>query len=272
MVNGYVAEFLQEALEIRASKQVVPYAGGTDLMIKADDTFPYLFLHKVPEMKQVVVEDGYVKIGAACTFTELIHHDATPDILRAALKKIAATAIRNLGTIGGNLGNGSAKADSVLILFVTDSKVLLKSKESERLLSMKEFYQGRKQLALREDELIVEIWMPKVDGYSYYHKKVGGRRALAISRVSFAGLIQIENQVIKHMATAYGAVMDVVFRCEEIDEMLIGKTIEEAKLCKAEYLARFDEAIVPIRGRVSSEYRKAVCHNLLSDFLTENGI
>ncbi|NLG02751.1 MAG: molybdopterin dehydrogenase [Clostridia bacterium] len=272
MVNGYVAQSLKEALDLRASMQVVPYAGGTDLMIKADDQVPYLFLHKVPEMKQVVTEDGYVKIGAACTFTELIAHEQTPDILKDALKKIAAPAIRNLGTIGGNLGNGSAKADSVLILFVTDAKVLLKSKDEQRLLSMQEFYQGRKQLALKDDELIVEIWIPDVSGCIYYHKKVGGRRALAISRVSFAGLIKIENQVITHLATSYGAVSDVVIRCPEIDDMLIGKTIDEAKACKGAYLDRFAEKIVPIRGRVSSEYRKSVCHNLLADFLSENGI
>ena len=54
--------------------------------------------------------------------------------------------------------------------------------------------------------------------------------------------------------------------------MLIGKTIEEAKALKADFLAAYVEAIQPIRGRVSADYRKKVCMNLLGDFLTEKGI
>ena len=72
--------------------------------------------------------------------------------------------------------------------------------------------------------------------------------------------------------TAFGAVSDIVIRRADIDAMLIGKTIDEAKAVREDYLAAYNQAIVPIRGRISAEYRKTVCMNLLQDFLESNGI
>ena len=272
MVNGYYPRSLTEALGFRASSDAVPYGGGTDLMINADPAAEYLFLNKVPEMKQITEDSRYIRIGAGCTFTELIAHPLTPAILKEAVSQIAAPAIRNFGTVGGNIGNGSAKADSALIFFVTDSVVRLMSSKSERLLPVKEFYTGRKKLALAPDELIVELLIPKTSLCSFYYKKVGARKAQAISRVCFAGLMNIaDNRIIK-CATAFGAVSEVVLRLDGIDAMLAGKTIEEAKILRPAYLKAFDQAIVPITGRISAEYRKDVCMNLLGDFLDSSGI
>jgi len=66
---------------------------------------------------------------------------------------------------------------------------------------------------------------------------------------------------------AFGAVSDVIIRRDDIDAMLIGKTVENAKALLADYLDAYDKAIKPIRGRVSEKYRKTVCMNLLRDFL-----
>jgi len=77
---------------------------------------------------------------------------------------------------------------------------------------------------------------------------------------------------VSHLATAYGAVSDTVIRRPDIDALLVGKTIDEARATRPDFLRAYDEAIVPIRGRISAEYRKDVCMNLLRDFLDENGI
>ena len=270
---GYLAKTLEEALEIRATKDVVPYGGGTDLMIDGDEDISYLYLHQIKEMKKVVDDGEFIRIGASCTFTELIEIQLTPRILYDALIEIAAPAIRNFGTIGGNIGNGSAKADSVLIFFSTDSKIRVKSVRGERIVDIKDFYRGNKDLDLAEDEIIVEVLMPKknLEG-NYYYEKIGARAALAISRIDFSGIINIVDGKIVHLATAIGAVEPVIIRHREIDELLIGKTIEEAKELKEEYLNRYDKAINPTRGRVSAEYRKEVSLNLLRDFLEVNGI
>lgn len=272
MVNKYRPTLLKEALEIREKEAVIPYAGGTDLMIEADENATYLFLNQVSEMKKIVEDEEYIRIGAACTFTEIMENELIPAILKEAVSQIAAPAIRNLGTAGGNICNGSPKADSALIFFATDAKLRLASSKGERILPITEFYLGRKKIALQQDELLVEILMSKAGLNHYYYKKVGARNALAISRVSFAAILTMENGKISNCSTAFGAVSEVIIRRIDLDAMLIGKTIEEAKKVKDQYLAAYDEAILPIGGRISAEYRKRVCMNLLRDFLKSNGI
>ena len=272
MVNSYRPTSLQEALNILAKEAVTPYSGGTDLMINPDVNATYLFLAKVPEMNQIVADTEHIRIGAACTFTDIIENELVPSILKEAALQIAAPAIRNLGTVGGNICNGSPKGDSALILFAIDAKLRLVSSRGERVLPITAFYLGRKKTALQADELLVEILMDRKGLNNYYYKKVGARDALAISRVSFAAILNVTDRKILNCITAFGAVSDVIIRRAEIDAMLIGKTIEEAKAAKEEYFAAYDQKIVPIKGRISAEYRKAVCMNLLRDFLESNGI
>lgn len=272
MVNGYLATSLQEALEIRAKNAITPYGGGTDLMIEPEENANYLFLSRVPEMKKIVEDSQYIRIGAACTFTDILESELVPAILKEAVVQIAAPAIRNLGTAGGNICNGSAKGDSTLIFFATDAKLRLVSNKGERVIPITDFFLGRKSTSLQDDELLVEILMNRTGLSNYYYKKVGARDALAISRVSFAAILNIEGDKIVNCMTAFGAVSDVIIRRADIDAMLTGKTIEEAKAVKQAYLAAYDQAIVPIQGRISAEYRKAVCMNLLRDFLESNGI
>lgn len=270
--NGYVASTLDGALKIMKEEKGTPYGGGTDLMIHENGAPTYLFLHKIPELREITEDMNYIKIGAEATFTDIEQSAIAPQILKDAMIQLAAPAIRNFGTIGGNIGNGSAKADSVLILFVTDSLVRLKSSDSERIIPIKDFYKKRKELDLKEGELIVEVLIPKKHLSNYYYKKIGARKSLAISRVSFAGLFHREEGMITHLATAFGAVEPMIVRHPEIDGMLIGKTIKEAKGLKKDYLEAYEKAINPNAGRISKEYRKTVCMNLLKDFLDQNRI
>jgi xanthine dehydrogenase FAD-binding subunit len=272
MVDSYQASSLKEALDIRAKETVTPYSGGTDLMIKGDENAIYLFLNKVPEMKNIVEDAQYIRIGASCTLTDILENKLAPAILKEAVSQIAAPAIRNLGTCGGNICNGSAKADSALIFFATNSKLRLVKSKSERIIPITEFYLGNKRTSLKGDELLVEILMDKTCLSNYYYKKVGARNALAIARVSFAAIFNIQNGRIVNCITAFGAISDVIISCADIDVMLIGKTIDEAKSVKEKYLLEYKQKIIPTRGRVSAEYRKIVCMNLLRDFLESNGI
>ncbi|NSB15469.1 FAD binding domain-containing protein [Clostridium beijerinckii] len=272
MVDCYKPTSLKEALDILAKESVTPYAGGTDLMIKPDENATYLFLDKVAEMKNIVEDKEYIRIGAACTYTDIIENKLIPAVLKEAVSQIAAPAIRNIGTVGGNICNGSPKADSALILFATDSKLRLANNREERVIPISDFYLGRKNTAIEKDELLVEILMNKNNLNNYYYKKVGERNALAISRVSFVGIINIVDDKVSNCRTAFGAVSDVVISRPDIDAMLIGKTVEKAKALKDKYLAAYEKEIVPIRGRVSAKYRKTVCMNLLRDFLESNGI
>lgn len=272
MVNGYMANSLKEALEIRAINKVIPYAGGTDLMVENLHAAPYLFIGKIDELKQIKEDEKYIRIGGAVTFTQALESDIVPPLMKEALSQIAAPAIRNAGTFAGNIGNGSAKADSVLIHYVTDAKICLSSVRGTREMDIDSFYLGRKKLDLMDDELITEILIPKKGIDNYYYKKVGGRNALAISRVSFAGIIQTKDDVIVSFAAAFGAVADTVLRFKDLEKMLIGKTINEAKAIRNEVLKAYSEKMLLTQGRVSAEYRKTVCINLLDAFLDDKSI
>ena len=217
--------------------------------------------------------DPYPKEWAQYLFRVIeAYRKDVPQLMKEAVSRIAAPAIRNAGTFGGNLGNGSAKADSVLIEFVSDAKLRLVSAKGERIVAVEDFYLGRKKLDLRDDELIAEVLLPKTGLEQYSYEKVGGRNALAISRVSFAGVFAVRDGRIANVAAAFGAVADTVLRYKDIEAMLIGRTVDEAKALKADYLKAYAQRMVLTRGRVSAEYRKNVCLNLLGDFLTKFGI
>lgn len=189
MVNGYSPKSLQQALLIRSKEAVIPYAGGTDLMVQNKKGAVYLFLNKIDELRQITDDGEYIRIGAAVTFTEGLKSDLIPQVMKEAVSRIAAPAIRNAGTFGGNLGNASDKADSVLIEVAMGAKVRLLSVGRERIMPVEEFFIKRGNTALADDEIIAEILLPK-DKCSapFYYKKVGGRNALAISRVALAGV------------------------------------------------------------------------------------
>ena len=213
-----------------------------------------------------------IRIGAAVTFTEALENRLMPSIVKEALSQIASPAIRNAGTFGGNLGNGSAKADTVTVEYALDAKVRLLSVRGERLMDVDRFCLGKKRTDLREDELIAEILLPKTGSERYCYEKVGGRKALAISRVSFAGVFAEEDGRIKKLSAAFGAVADTVLRFKDLEMMLIGKTAEEAKMQKSLFLNMYAERLDLTEGRVSAEYRRTVCLNLLSAFLEKFGI
>ncbi len=273
MVTSFNPHSLTAALEILDSVSAIPYAGGTDLMIEAQEEKPYVFLSGIPELKGVRLEGDTLVIGAASTFTELLEEPLTPPLLAAAVSQIAAPAIRNTATIGGNIANGSPKADSALILYNLNADVVLESVNGQRIVPVREFVADRSKTVRKQNELLTQIRVPINAHAKWYYKKVGARAALAISRVSFAGVIDIDaDNVIRALSTAYGAVDRTVLVRPEIDAMLIGLTIEQAQAAKKDYLQAWEEAIVPISGRVSAEYRKDVCMNLLKDFLDENGI
>ena len=267
MVNGYKPTTLQEAVEIKCRTNAIPYAGGTDLMVKNIPDAVYLFLNDIDELKQITQDDEYIRIGAAVTFTQALDNDLVPPLMKEAVSRIAAPAIRNAGTFGGNLGNASDKADSVLAGFALDGRVRLVSVSGERIIPFDEFCVRRGVTNIGDDELIAEILLPKEKcALPYYYKKIGGRSALAISRVAFAGAYKVHDGVIQAIsATVIGEGKFTRYR--EVEETLIGKKVDEVRANADEYAERFIEKMTFIRGRVSAEYRKTVVANLFKDYL-----
>lgn len=267
MVNGYKPTTLQEAVEIKSRTDAIPYAGGTDLMVKNIPDAVYLFLNDIDELKQITQDDEYIRIGAAVTFTQALADDLIPPLMKEAISRIAAPAIRNAGTFGGNLGNASDKADSVLAGFALDARVRLVSVSGERTIPFDDFCVRRGVTNIGDDELIAEILLPiEKCALPYYYKKIGGRSALAISRVAFAGAYEVHDGVIQAIsATVIGEGKFTRYR--EVEATLIGRKVDEVRANAEEYAERFIEKMTFTRGRVSAEYRKTVVANLFKDYL-----
>ncbi len=271
-MGSIVAKDLNQALDIKQKNpQIVLYGGGTDLMVE-ERKCDYLFLHQVKALQQISEDDETLTIGAGCSFTQVYDYPGTPSILKEAIAYLAAPAIRNFGTIGGNIGNGSAKADTALIFYVFDAIVNLQSKDSQRSVAIKDFYLDRKKLAIKDNEIIVSISIPKRNYGQYYYKKIGARKALAISRLDLAAVYRIADGRIEHFAVAIGAIAPLIIRRPDFDSMLIGLTLEEARAKREQYIALYDDIIKPIDGRVSAFYRKTVSINLLNDLLDSIGL
>lgn len=267
MVNGYKPTSLQEALAIRAREQVVPYAGGTDVMVKKPEGVPFLFLNDIDEIKKITDDGEYIRIGAAVTFTQALGSELVPPLMKEAVSRIAAPAIRNAGTFGGNLGNGSDKADSVLAGFALGARVRLVSEKGERTVPFDDFCVRRGVTNLGGDELIAEILLPKATcDLPYYYKKIGGRNALAISRVAIAGTYKAEDGVLKGISVT--VIGEGAFkRYRDVESELVGKPLDEIRANADAYAQGFVEKMTFTRGRVSAEYRRTVVTNLIGDYL-----
>lgn len=272
MVEWYAPTSLKEALEIMDQHEVRIYAGGTDLMMVPRTDPAYLYVKTIPEMTQIYEDDQYVHIGAAATVAQAFESPYVPAIMKEAIYNSGSPAIRNSATMGGNLGNGSDKADTVLIMFAADAKLRLVSSEGERIIDIDKFHIKRKMLDLRKGELITEILLPRNGLDNYFYEKASGRNSMSITFVSFAGIFDMEDGRITNIAAVFGAAGDAIQRFKDLESTMIGKTIEEAKQMKEDYIRAYEERLQYNQSRVGPQFQRFVCRKLLEGFLEKFGI
>jgi len=275
-VRNLTPKSLQETLELLNEGNYKILAGGTDLMIQnrswsnmlPDFKKDTLLVFNLEELKYMFVEEECLHIGSGITLEELKHHELTPAILVEAAEIMASPAIRHMATIGGNIGNASPAGDSLPGLYVSNATVVLKSIERTRDVPIEEFILGPGKTALQSNEIIVEVKIPLNNFNRVSFDKVGGRKADAISKVSFAGLAKIKNNMVQEFRVAFGAVGPTVVRRKELEAKLIGVQLDELESNIEEILEDFAEYIRPINDqRSNKEYRKTVAINLLKSFI-----
>jgi CO/xanthine dehydrogenase FAD-binding subunit len=271
-----VPQNLSAALEMLASEPGVwkPFAGGTDLMVLFEaGKLPhrkFVSIWSFPELRQIEVAPEFVAIGALANYTQIRRHETLqrefPLLCRAAAET-GSIATQNRGTIGGNIANASPAADSPPALAVHEADIELVSAGGIRRLPYWGFHTGYKQMRMRPDELIARIFLPRTpDAERSYYRKVGTRRAQAISKVCFAGVIRWDGERIASARIALGSVAPTVIRAEETEKFLKGKKTSSATLKTAqEILAREVSPIDDIRS--TAAYRRRVTQNLLAEFL-----
>src|SRR5207237_10832664 len=173
-----------------------PFAGGTDLMVLLEaGKLPhksYVNIWNLKELRGIEVSDDHVTLRALTTYTEVQAHSVLREefpMLCQAAKETGGIAIQNRGTIGGNIANASPAADSPPALLAYDAELELLSRSGTRRIPYAEFHRGYKQMDLRADELVTAIHLPRgPQTRVHYYRKVGTRRAQAISKVCFAGV------------------------------------------------------------------------------------
>ena len=272
MVNAYPRS-MDEALKMRA-EGYRPIGGGTDLMVRYRKGAgllprfdkPLLFLKNVAELKKLEARDGYLAVGAAVTLKELLESPLTPGAFKDIVMKMASYGIRSEATLAGNLGNASPAADSLPFLYCRDCEVILAGQDGIRRVTLAEFITGPGKTVLADDEIISEIIFPLEKCDVSFHKKVGGRRSDAISKLSFYGEVYKGHSGIEDVRLAFGSVAPRVIRLRKGEEMILN-TLKDGRDW-ADVTALYENAIVPIDDqRSTASYRKNVSLNLLNRFL-----
>src|SRR5437016_1472521 len=192
---------LSEALGILQKKPGYwkPFAGGTDLMVLFEagklEHRHFLNLWGLQELKGIEEQAHSISLGGLVTYSEIQKNKVLSNefpLLCQAARETGAVAIQSRGTLGGNIANASPAADSPPALLVYDAALELVSARGARWVPYREFHTGYKKTVLRADELIRRIRLPRgTAGGVHYYRKVGTRRAQAISKVVMAGFARM---------------------------------------------------------------------------------
>lgn len=267
---------LDEALRILAEEPGAwrPFAGGTDLMVLMEAGKlahnRYLDLWPLQELRGVEVSDASVSIGALTTYSEVLGHQVLASefpLLAAAARETGGVATQNRGTIGGNIANASPAADTPPALLVYDAELELRSVRGARRVAYDGFHRAYKVMDLAGDEIIARIHLPRVrSGWRQVYRKVGTRRAQAISKVCFAGALRERGGVIEEIRIALGSVAPVVVRCHVTEEGLRGQPL--GPLAQQTVREALPRDIAPIDDvRSTAKYRLRVAQNLVGAFV-----
>ena len=282
-MRSYIPAFVMEAPRDLASAleqmtqqpgKWIPFGGGTDLMVllEAGKLPPgkFLSIWGLAELCGISVKPENVTLGATTTYTQVRKHPvlkAEFPLLCSAAEQTGSIATQNRGTLGGNIANASPAADSPPALLVYDAQLELVSASGARWIDYQNFHTGYKHTELRSNELIRSIRLPRSKSHwKQHYRKVGTRRAQAISKVCIAAAAQTDGGKIIDVRIAFGSIAPTVVRASATEHLLRGETVSPSLVQAArETLAR---EIAPIDDvRSTAYYRRLVAQNLLAEFL-----
>jgi CO/xanthine dehydrogenase FAD-binding subunit len=270
------AASLDDALSRLASEpgRWMPFAGGTDLMVVLETgRMPprnFLEISSIAELQGITVDADHVRIGALATYTDLLEHGVLQSefpLVAEAARQTGAVAIQNRGTVGGNIANGSPAADLPPALLVYDAEIELVSVRGGRVRAYDGFHRAYKQMDLGPDELVSAVRLPRGrHATRQMYRKVGTRRAQAISKICFAATLVADGDVVSDVRIALGSVAPTVVRARAAEDALRSRTLSPDTAQHAR--AALEAEITPIDDlRSSATYRRRVAGNLLEEFL-----
>ena len=270
---------LFEAYERLAAGPTRPIAGGTDIMVAITGELGpiperMLDLSRIDALRGIALESNGLVLGARTTYTEIrrsaLCREHLPALVEAAAT-IGAAQIQNRGTLGGNIANASPAGDTLPILLAADAVILVGGQRGEREIAAKDYFVAYRKTALAPDELILQVRFPLPQGREVRFRKVGTRRAQAISKVVMAlAWRDLGAQGWVDVRVALGSVAATPVRAAATERALEGArpTPEVADLA-AETLAGELQPIDDVRS--TADYRRAVSARILHRLLRDAG-
>jgi carbon-monoxide dehydrogenase medium subunit len=273
---------LSEALTLLADQGGTPWrpiAGGTDLMVQISGEIGapparVLDIWALDELRGIAVDGNVISIGALTTYTELRRSPVIAEfvpVLGEAAATIGAAQIQNRGTIGGNAINASPAGDTLPVLLALDAEMVLANDAGERIVAAAEFWPAYRTTARRDDELLVAIRIPIEPARQVRFRKVGTRRAQAISKVVMAlAWLGGERSGWSSVRLALGSVAATTVRASATEAVLEGArpTREVADAAVAALGAELN----PIDDvRSTADYRREVAGRVLRRMLRDEG-
>jgi CO/xanthine dehydrogenase FAD-binding subunit len=258
--------------------QHTPIAGGTELMVALGagrlTQKSLLSIQHLSELRFIRVEPDAIHIGSGTTFTDIRRNAeiaANLPLLIQSASWTGSIANQNRGTLGGNICNASPAADTPPALLAYGATLTLISATGSRTIPYADFHLGYKKTALRPDELLHTITIPRAfANYRQYIRKVGTRNAQAISKIAMAGLALVEANKINDIRLGAASLTDRPIRCSSTEAALLGKSLAPADIdttIRAARAALATEAQPIDDIRSTAKYRAAVAANLLEEFL-----
>jgi CO/xanthine dehydrogenase FAD-binding subunit len=255
-----------------------PIAGGTEIMVAFNTgrlkQRSLVSIQHLSELRFIRMDDDAVHIGAGTTFTDIRKHAVIAKELPLLIQSASWTgtiANQNRATLGGNICNASPAADTPPALLAYGATLTLVSSSGQRTVSYADFHLGYKRTALRADELLYSVSVPRAfAGYRQHIRKVGTRNALAISKVALAALALVDGCMLREIRLGAASLADRPIRCSAAEAALMGRSLAPEHLddtLRAGRAALASEAKPIDDVRSTARYRAHVAGNLLEEFL-----
>ncbi|MEJ2352195.1 MAG: xanthine dehydrogenase family protein subunit M [Anaerolineales bacterium] len=228
-------------------------AGGTILMPLVNEGIS--LPERVMGLRQaglnyIQESNGHVSIGAATTLSQMLAWEKIP-LLQQSARNVGGWAIRNMGTVGGNLFAPPPSGDFAVALLALDAKVRFTSTKNQRLMPLEEFYTGFMTTALEPGEIVAEIRVPVPEGKTAY-VKLGRKHANTPAVVTVAVRIVFNGETVEEARIALNAVGPHPLRSVEAEKSLIGSKLDDQAIATAADLAA--EHCEPFSDAIASEW------------------
>tara|TARA_R110001583_G_scaffold183806_2_gene342639 strand:- start:51998 stop:53476 length:1479 start_codon:yes stop_codon:yes gene_type:complete len=249
-------------------------AGGTDIGLWVTKHLkrldPIIYIGDVADLKQVEKMGTELHIGAGATYSTA--HDALGAVaadIGELIRRIGSRQIRNAGTVGGNIANGSPIGDTPPALIALGARIVLRRGDVRREVALEDFFITYGKQDRAKGEFVEKIIVPQPGAQTQFKAwKISKRFDQDITAVLGAFAITLENSVVRDMRAAFGGMAGTPMRAKKCEAALLGQPWNETTLNTAR-LALVEDFKPMTDMRASGEYRMLVAQNLLSKLFIE---